>query len=85
MTGRNWLAVLCLVAGIALAASGLAYGAWLPAVAGIVLVLAFWYLALQWIGRAGQPLDAEGGITKSANAAWAMKDEPVATRDEEKK
>ena len=77
MSPRNWLAVLCLVAGIPLAAWGLANGMLLAGLAGLALVLVFWVLVFQWLSGASRPMGAEGKIRPAANAAWAMKDEPV--------
>ena len=77
MSGRNWLAVLCLVLGVVTAAYGLTHGMWLLAFAGIALVLVFWYLVWQWIAGASKPMGAEGQIKPAGNAAWKMKDEPV--------
>ena len=77
MSSNNWLAVLCLVAGIPLAAFGLANGQWWLALAGIALVLAFWYLVWQWLAGAHKPMGAEGQIKPAANAAWNLKDQPA--------
>jgi hypothetical protein len=77
VSGRNWLAVLCLVAGVPLAAWGLANGMLLAGLAGLALVLVFWALVWQWLAGAGRPMGAEGRIKPAANAAWAMKDEPA--------
>jgi len=77
MTGKNWLALLCLLAGVPLAAWGLANGMLLVGLAGMALVLVFWVLLWQWIAGAGKPMGAEGKIKPAANAAWSMKDEPV--------
>jgi len=77
MTGRNWLALLCLVAGVPLAAWGLANGMLLVGLAGIALVFVFLALVMQWMAGAGKPMGAEGKIKPAANAAWSMKDEPV--------
>ena len=77
MTGRNWLALLCLVAGVPLAAWGLANGMLHIGLAGIGLVLAFWVLVWQWIAGGNRPMGAEYKIKPAANAAWTMKDQPV--------
>jgi hypothetical protein len=77
MTGKNWLALLCLLGGVPLAAWGLANGMLLVGLAGMALVLVFWVLLWQWIAGAGKPMGAEGKIKPAANAAWSMKDEPV--------
>lgn len=84
MSGRNWLALLCLVAGIALAAWGFANGALLLGLVGIALVLVFWFLVWQWIAGASRPMGAEAQIKPAANAAWAMKDQPLAQESEKK-
>jgi CBS-domain-containing membrane protein len=73
VTAKNWLAVLCLVAGVPLAAYGLANGALLLALAGLALVLLFWGLVWHWIAGKARP---EQPIKPAANAAWGMKDEP---------
>ena len=77
MNGRNWLALLCLVAGVPLAAWGLANGMLHVGLAGIGLVLAFWVLVWQWIAGASRPMGAETKIKPAANAAWSMKDQPA--------
>ena len=77
MSGRNWLAVLCLAGGVPLAAWGLANGMLLVGLAGLVLVLVFLALVFQWMAGAGKPMGAEGKIKPAANAACAMKDEPA--------
>jgi len=46
--------VVCLIAGIPLAAYGLSGGGALFAIVGLALVLVFWSLAWQWITRAGK-------------------------------
>lgn len=81
MTSKHWLALLCLVAGIPLAAWGLANGMLVVGLAGIGLVFVFVAMVFQWIAGASRPMGAEGGIKPSANAAWAMKDEPVRRTD----
>jgi zinc transporter ZupT len=73
VTAKNWLAVLCLVAGVPLAAHGLANGALLLALAGLALVLAAVALVGQWIAGGNKP---QQPIKPAANAAWSMKDEP---------
>ena len=77
MTGRHWLALLCLVAGVPLAAWGLAHGMLLVGLAGIALVFVFLALVMQWMAGAGKPMGAEGKIKPAADAAWSMKDQPV--------
>lgn len=72
--GKNWLAVVCLLAGIPLAAYGLAGGGALLAVVGLALVLVFWFLAWQWISGANKPTTP---IKPAANAAWNMRDQPT--------
>ncbi len=74
MQGKHWLALLCLVAGIALASYGLAEGALLLALPGLALVFVFLYFAMQWMAKAGKP---DVTIKPAANAAWSMKDQPV--------
>jgi len=72
MKGRSWLAVVCLIAGIPLAAYGLSGGGALFAIVGLALVLVFWSLAWQWITRAGKPTTS---IKPAADAAWNMRDQ----------
>jgi hypothetical protein len=74
MTGRIWLAAVCLIAGIPLAAYGLAEGYGLLAAVGLALLLAFWFLAWQWLTRASKPSTP---IKPAANAAWNMRDQPA--------
>jgi hypothetical protein len=84
MSGRNWLALLCLVAGVPLAAWGLANGTLLVGLGGIALVLAFLALVSQSIAGASKPMGAEGTIRPAADAAWSMKDQPVKQGDTNK-
>lgn len=79
MSARMGLALAALLAGIPLAAWGLAEGVWLAALAGLALVLGFVYTAMSAIARANRP---QHKITPAANSAWAMKDEPPARGDE---
>jgi hypothetical protein len=81
MSGKAWLALLCLVAGVALASYGLANGALLLALVGLALVITFVYFAYAWIAGASKPMGAETKITPAANAAWSMKDEPINGND----
>ncbi|MFN3565569.1 MAG: hypothetical protein ACK4V1_06250 [Burkholderiaceae bacterium] len=73
MSAKSWAAVLCLVAGVPLAAYGLASGAPLPALAGLALVLAAVALIGRWIAGANKP---QRPVVPAADAAWRMKDEP---------
>ena len=77
MSPKHWLALLCLVAGVPLAAWGLANGMLLVGLAGIALVFVFLALVMQWMAGAGKPMGAEGKIKPAADAAWSMKDRPV--------
>ena len=77
MAPKHWLALLCLVAGVPLAAWGLTNGMLLVGLAGIALVFVFLALVMQWMAGAGKPMGAEGKIKPAANAAWSMKDQPV--------
>ena len=72
MKDKSWLAVVCLIAGIPLAAYGLSGGGALFAIVGLALVLAFWFLAWQWITRASKPTTP---IKPAADAAWSMRDQ----------
>jgi hypothetical protein len=84
VSGKNWLAVLCLVAGIPLAAWGLSNGMLLVGFAGLALVLVFWALVWRWLAGGGRPMGAEGAIKPAANPAWSMKDEPAGPTGEGK-
>jgi hypothetical protein len=72
MKNKGLLAAVCLIAGIPLAAYGLAGGGAWFALAGLLLVFAFWYLAWQWVAKAGKP---QTPIKPAPNAAWAMRDQ----------
>ncbi|MBK9243390.1 MAG: hypothetical protein IPM30_00795 [Burkholderiales bacterium] len=84
MAPKHWLAVLCLVAGVPLAAWGLANGSLLTGLAGLALVFGFLGLVFQWMAGAGKPMGAEGKIKPAANAAWSMKDQPANQHSKEK-
>jgi hypothetical protein len=84
MSGRNWLALLCLAAGVPVAAWGLANGMLLVGLAGLALVFVFLALVAQGIAGASKPMGAEGGIKPAANAAWSMKDEPARPAETDK-
>jgi hypothetical protein len=77
VSGKAWLALLCLLAGVALASYGLAYGALLLALAGLALVMTFVYFAYAWVTGASRPMGAQARITPAADAAWSMKDRPL--------
>jgi hypothetical protein len=77
VSGKAWLALLCLLAGVALASYGLAYGALLLALAGLALVMTFVYFAYAWVAGASHPMGAQARITPAADAAWSMKDQPL--------
>jgi hypothetical protein len=77
VSGKAWLALLCLLAGVALASYGLAYGALLLALAGLALVMTFVYFAYAWVAGASRPMGAQARITPAADAAWSMKDQPL--------
>jgi hypothetical protein len=74
MNSKAIFAMLCLLAGIPLAAYGFAGGGALFALPGLALLLGFWFLAWQWISKSGRP---QTPIQPSANAAWSMRDQPV--------
>ena len=82
MKGKSWLAVVCLIAGIPLAAYGLSGGGTLLTLIGLALVLTFWFFAWQWITQAGKPTTP---IKQSESAAWNMRDQPVAPPSSEDK
>jgi hypothetical protein len=68
VSGKAWLALLCLLAGVALASYGLAYGALLLALAGLALVMTFVYFAYAWVAAwsmKDQPLDNPRQDTQS--------------------
>ena len=71
MSPRVLLAVVCLVAGVMLAAWSLASGHLLLALAGFALIFVFLFLAMEAMSKAGKPKD---GIKPAANPAWSMKD-----------
>jgi uncharacterized membrane protein len=74
-SARTWLAVASLVGGILLAAWALASGQLLLALAGFALVFVFLYLAMEAMGKVGEP---KKPIKPAANPAWSMKgDSPV--------
>jgi hypothetical protein len=75
MTGRNWIAVLCLVAGVPIAAYGLSGGGWLLALVGLALVLSFVYLVIE--GFVAKTKADAPPIKPAANAAWSLKDQPL--------
>jgi hypothetical protein len=75
MNRKPWLALACLLAGIALAAFGLSGGGTLLTAVGLGLILAFWFLAWQWITRASKPT---AQIKPAADAAWNLRDQPAA-------
>jgi uncharacterized membrane protein YkgB len=75
VTVRTWIAVLCLVAGVPIAAYGLAGGGLLLALVGLALVLSFVFLVIEaFVVRA--KADAPQ-IKPAANAAWNLKDQPL--------
>jgi len=71
---RAWIAAASALAGIPLAAFGLAGGGLLPALIGLALVLAFWVLAWQWLAGAGKPA---APIRPAADAAWNLREHPA--------
>ncbi len=73
MSPRVLLGVVCLVAGVMLAAWSLASGHLLLSLAGFAMIFVFLYLAIEAMGKAGKPKDP---IKPAANAAWSMKSEP---------
>jgi hypothetical protein len=66
------------VAGIPLAAFGPAGGGVLFALVGPMLVLGFWAIASQRLGRAGKPA---APIRSAADAAWNLRDLPTDGKD----
>jgi hypothetical protein len=78
VNGRHALAIVCLAAGVPLAAWGLAGGGALAALLGLVLVMVFVGMAYAWIAGAQRPMGAEQPIKPAANAAWSMKSQPAA-------
>jgi membrane protein implicated in regulation of membrane protease activity len=73
MSARVLIAVVCLVAGVMLAAWSLASGQLLLALVGFALIFVFLFLAMEAMSKAGKPKD---GIRPASNAAWSMKDQP---------
>jgi hypothetical protein len=70
---RVLVGVVCLVAGVMLAAWALAAGQLLLALAGFALIFVFVYLAIEAMSKAGKP---KQGIRPAGKPAWSMKDEP---------
>jgi hypothetical protein len=73
VNGRVLGAIACLVAGVPVAAWGLAEGRLLVALIGLALVLSFVYLIVEVVQQAAKP---KHEIPKSPNPAWDMKDRP---------
>jgi uncharacterized membrane protein len=73
MSSRLWIAIACALAGVPLAAYGLAQGAMLIALVGLALVLVFVFLAVEAVAGANRP---KRDIPKAADAAWHLKDQP---------
>lgn len=71
MSPRVLLAVVCLVAGVMLAAWSLAAGHLLLALVGFALIFVFLFLAMEAMAKAGKP---KHPLKKAGNAAWSMKD-----------
>ena len=80
MSPRVLLGVVCLVAGVLLAAWSLAAGRVLLSLAGFAMIFVFLYLAMEAMAKAGKPRDS---IKPSANAAWSMKNEPPGGKQNE--
>jgi Na+-transporting methylmalonyl-CoA/oxaloacetate decarboxylase gamma subunit len=76
MNGRVWIALACLVAGVPIAAWGLANGSLLIGMLGLAFVLVFIFLVVEAMNRASQP---KHEIPKSDSPAWSMKDAPPRT------
>jgi len=70
---RAWIAAASALAGIPLAAFGLAGGGLLLALVGLALVLAFWVLAWHWLAGAGKPA---APVKPAADAAWNLREQP---------
>jgi formylglycine-generating enzyme required for sulfatase activity len=73
MAWKNRIAVSCLVAGVPPAAYGPSRSQFLPARAGLALVLGFWGLVWQWIADKAKP---QTNIKSAAEAAWSTRDQP---------
>ena len=71
MSPRVLIAIVCLVAGVMLAAWSLASGQLLLALVGFALIFVFLFLAMEAMSKAGKPKQP---LKKAANAAWSMKD-----------
>jgi hypothetical protein len=84
MSGKTLAALACLLTGVPLLAWGLANGVWLAIGAGLVLELVFLYFAFAWLAGANRPMGAQQTIKPAANAAWSMKDQPVASTGKDK-
>jgi hypothetical protein len=82
MTGRHWLTVLLLIAGVPLTAIGLTHGSLLMALGGLVLLLVFIFLIGQGIVAANKP---DTPIKPAATTAWSMRDQPADQENGNKK
>jgi membrane protein implicated in regulation of membrane protease activity len=71
MSARVLLAVVCLVAGVMLAAWSLAAGQLLLALVGFALIFVFLFLAMEAMAKAGKP---KHPLKKASDPAWSMKD-----------
>ncbi|HVG03625.1 MAG TPA: hypothetical protein VM937_01675 [Burkholderiaceae bacterium] len=82
MTARTVAAIACLVVGVGLAAWALANRQVLLAVVGFALIFTFLYLVMEAANKAGKP---KHEITRAADSAWSMKDQPAEPDDEGKR
>ena len=80
MSPRVLLGVVCLVAGVMLAAWSLASGHLLLSLAGFAMIFVFLFLAMEAMSKAGKPKDP---IKPAADAAWSMKNEPSGGKQNE--
>ena len=72
MTSKTWLAIACLLPGVPLAASALADGRLLLALAGFALIFTVFFFVIEGMAKAGKP---KHEIRRAADAAWNMKDD----------
>jgi large-conductance mechanosensitive channel len=74
MNARVIAAIVCLLAGIPLAAWSLASGQLLLALVGFALIFTFLFLVVEAMAKAGKPKEP---LKPAATTAWSMKDQPA--------
>ncbi len=71
--------VVAALAGIALAASGAAYGLWPLQLVGLALIIGCIYVGWTWIAAQNKP----PVIKPAANPAWSMREQPPPPKQNE--